>query len=617
MTWLDLFTLLPLTLYGVRWALFPPVDGWGWSRSAGIFVYVAASYTFISHFYPNLAHPEFTPWIQATLLWSVARLLATAKFRDPTGIGRFRNGYVPLVSRLRRAVDAVFVLSLPAIYFEQTYAAHAALTGALSIALGWRLFRSDWRKIFKRSRRTSILHFFSQIYLGSILVAHFIAADEKLLQGALVAFVTTAIIRIELHQLARRRGEVFARDVQARIAHFSSGIEKIEAFVSAIDERFFPARVSVVSIKNGFGLLLASAGTDAFTHEEDGLKPRRLGPLLRRVIREKHILYAPVAEELGSELHKEGLKHSAFAIPVVRDDVVVSVISFMAEEGERIAPSTAFALERFAESLATEVLTAIDQCHAELERDQLRAIAKGRAAMEVEALDAWGRLPVLHSKEERIAVVLRPIRSTSALQALAESPQLSEVYETWQMETYSLWLRICNVFEFLPAPSDANDYIAFAPKEFSSPLLMHLGVEQCALIMGYLLRSHMQNLASDAGFTILSLPPPRIAIARCSVRFHTQNQLGTRQLTLHSSDIFRIQSFLNASSPGQILIHANDEGLSHVAYEDELFQTAPSIRHSTAIRVLTSVKADRKDIRRLDLAILDSSKAAVRKGNVA
>jgi hypothetical protein len=604
MTWLDLLTLLPFGIYGARWVLYPPLDGWSWSRAANAVLFLIASCFFFERYFPDLLRPGTGPWVTLSLYWCVARFLATAQFRDPTGIGKFRNASA---TKLRYLVDLALICGLALNYFGREFWAESFLLATLITTTVWRLFRSDWRKIFKRSRRTSLLFFFAQNAASFALAYHYFRPIEYLPHAAVLALLVTGAIRLELHLSARRRGENSAKELQKRIAGFSTGIEKIEAFVTAIDETFFPARVSVVSVRGEYGLLLASAGTDAL-ESDDAMKPRRLGPLLRRVIREQHILYAPVAEELGSELRKEGLKHSAIALPIVRGEDVIAAVTYMAEEGERIAPSNALAIERLVEALSTELLTAMDQCHAELERDQLRAIAKIRAAMETESLDAWGRLPVLHIKEERVTVMMRAMRNNAALQALAESPRLSEVYETWLMELDSLWQRICGVFEFLPVPSDTNDFIAYAPREFTSPLLRHLGVEQSAAIMGHLLRTHVHALATHANFAVLSVPPPRIAVARCHVHMHTQHQLGSRQLSIHSPEIFYLQMLLNASVPGQVLIDTHDKALLKVLEDKELFQTSPSIRHASEIRVLTGLRADRKDIRRLDLAILDSTR---------
>ncbi len=605
MTWLDLLFFLPFGIYGARWVLYPPADGWSWSRAANACIFLIGTFFFFARYFPDLVRPGMETWITLALYWCVTRLLATARFRDPMGISRGRPANIQ--SYLRFIADGALLGAIAIQHYGFSLFAHSLLLTVLGGITVARLARSEWRKIFKRARRTSILFFFAQIATSFALLYHYFRPIEFMPQTAVFALFLTGAMRLELHLSARRRGENFAKGLREKIAGFSSGIQKVEAFVEAIDEKFFPARISVVSVRDDLGLLLASAGTDALVGD-DGLRPRRLGPLLRRVVREQHILYAPVAEELGSDLHKEGLKHSAVALPIIRDETVVAVVCFMAEEGERIAPSTAFALERLMESLSMELLTAMDQCHAELERDQLRAIAKIRAAIEMESLDAWGRLPVLHLKEQRVTIVMRPLRNTAALQSLAESPRLSEVYETWLLDLNSLWQRICGVFEFLPVPSDNHDFVALAPKEFSSPLLRHLGVEQSAAIMAHLLRVHMHGLASGANFAVLSLPPPRIAIARCSVHMHTQHQLGSRQLSLHSPDIFRMQMLLNASAPGQVLLDTRDALLGKMLEDKEMFQTAPSIRHSSEIRVLTGIRADRKDVRRLDLAILDSSR---------
>lgn len=601
---------LAFALYGLRWTWLQPVDGWKWSQRAQAALYFSTLAVMIHEFGILQSHiPE--AWRSLTLLiqvqcWALSRMIATSHFSDRTSVERSRRARGNWITGLERTADGFLLLALGLTAFRQSTIAQLAQVVGLAWISLVRMGELEWRPILKRSRRTSLFFYLSQFALAWAVIAQRMGFNDWREEAVGALFVTGAL-RLEFHQRTARLARATVRRIQKELQDLSTGLEKIQAFTNFLEDEWDVARVSVVHMREHHGLLLASAGPDALPPVHT-LHPQKLGPLLRRMRKEGHVLWAPVAEELGSDLRSAGLKHSSLAYPLLRGSVAQAAICVMAEEGERIPPSRALMMERVLDALGSETLTIVDQCLAELERNQLRSIATTQGALAHSHLDPWGRLPILHTKESRLTVALELVPDAS-LRSLSGTALLSPILENWRVEAESVWLAVCRTFGMLEAGRMGTRILAVAPREPVSPLLEHLGAPQSVLLFAHFLGRELRHLSGTDAFQVLQVPPPRVAVAAAEFSFHTREHGDERTLSIISPDLGRLHAMLNTAVPGEVLVNTGDARLRTAIQDAEIFwPSGVGVTQSSTsefLRSLGAARLDKKELRRLEISVVE------------
>ncbi|NUM87742.1 MAG: hypothetical protein HUU37_00925, partial [Bdellovibrionales bacterium] len=239
MTWLnrEMVLLAAMSLYGLRWSLLQPTDGWRWGRRTNATLYFSTLAVLFGDAIASYAPAAWAPSLLAelVLVWALSRMIATAHFSDRTSVDRNRRQPGGHVTPLCRSADGFLLLTAGLTAFR-----HETLASLIQlIGLGWislvRAGELDWRRILKRSRRTSLLFFLTQFALAWALVLDRIrGTDTRTI--AVGALILTGAIRLELHLRAHRAARAIARRIRAEIQDLSTGLEKVQSLTELLDD---------------------------------------------------------------------------------------------------------------------------------------------------------------------------------------------------------------------------------------------------------------------------------------------------------------------------------------------------------------------------------------------
>lgn len=527
------FVLAILCFTGILfagWLCITPnlVDGWLWrATELRVFYVTAVVAIFYNSEWPKLLVPSvLSPeqylnsqaFIWTLVIWSLSQLLCESIFSDPSALERIRSRSTWLDKILTYAAGFFLVSAIILSPLAHSYGMAVQLIGLGAIAFA-RVWQTRFSRILRRAHLASIylyvslLGFTASLLLCSIIEPRWIYAPSSPL---------TAIGVLTLWSIARRH--YFLRSVKAECRDFlrycrnklletTSGRDRAFVLTQSVQEHWDGARVSLVSIRGETALLLASSGPLALTNP--ALDSRRAGPLVRRVCREKHILYAPVSEELGRDLANQGLRYSTVAIPIHEVGEVRAVMLFMAHENERIPPRDALAIQWMGESMGLEIACAAQQMMAEKNTDQLAERLRLRDGLALEELDAWGRAVENTDAQSARRVVVCVNEPHAGDEALAESicavPALFRCHNAFISELNKLWHNTRTQFEFL-RHEQAGQVLYVAPKKFTRPEFANLEPERVAIALAYQLSRQAIQLCSEERYRILHLEAPQIGV---------------------------------------------------------------------------------------------------------
>ncbi len=640
---LQLAFVLAVAFYLLSWLSARATDGWSYPRRELTWFYIGLSITLFlmtelpRAFVPSLISGEFFFFTQsvasAVVLWSLGILLLDSKFTNRSSIEkRIQHRPPPFV---RESVHGAFLVALLLLanksgggFKSSQSLAMFVQAIALILAAPGVIKGTEWRSAWKRSSRVSLCFHFSLSLLTIALVIFsfryffFQRSNSPLMEIAAYLSLALAAWRVDRFKRATQMSRDFTEYCRERLSRLETGEERIQALSELIQEESNAARVSLISVQNGEGLVLASSGPDAIPAERRK-EPRKLGPFLRRVCKEKHILYAPVAEELGRALIEQGLKHSSLAIPVTQGSEVKVVLCVMANEDERIPPFEAAVMELSANSLSLEILSAVSQTLSEEKADQLRSITKIASGLALEHMDNWGRLITPKGKERRIVVSADCVASTAISEQASRSPSLERLHTAFKTELYATWFALRQGFEFLSKDVRGDDFWAVSPKEFQNPSLNAIGAEKVALLLAHLLEKHARILSLRDEYRALGLVGSRVAVSSVDLRLVALGTLDSHCIDIDSPDMSRLQRVRAVAEPGEILVRVDGDGFSSTLREPKPLhfhgarrmqighKQMPGLSQFPEILSILSLTTDKKDLRRIEAIALETARESL------
>jgi hypothetical protein len=473
----------------------------------------------------------------------------------------------------------------------------------------------EWRRVWKRSRISPLLF---QLCLLLLPCGIFVAVPQAALHAGrglqwltLMGWITLLCAGLRQRSLrnAWELNRQLAGECRAMLARHSFGSARLQTLCDFIADEWGAARITALSVDGETGLVLASAGPDAIP-PANRAEPRRLGPFLRRVCKEGHMLYAPVAEELGVDLQGEGLKHSSLAIPLFLENRVSAVMCMMADEGERIPPADATQLELLVESLSLEIVSAAAQHVAETKNQQLLGIARSADALAVERLDHWGHMHQSKGQETRVVLGGDCIPAGPFFELLVKSPVTGKIWAGFRAELRLLWTVLASQYEFIPK-DNRDDFWVISPCEFRNPLFRELGAERVAMLLATALDRHSRALAGRECHGILGYCGVRLACRTVRLR---QSPWHGSAVELDSDDFSQLLQLRQRAQPGSILFHGNPAGLAMESPHPFAARARPwDSAGNPQIFSILAAATDKKEIRKIENQALEKFRSLPKK----
>lgn len=600
------------------------IDGWTYPIEelrwffGSLFVYMLLSSVFSHLPVPAIWSANFHEKCQrlalAVNLWSLSALILGVRFNDRScverGIYRRPHPSYSLVS------DFALLFALFACISQKTQL-HAASLGVQAVpmllALSLSIRSLEWRRVWKRSGFSPLLFQFTLMASGVAAIILSILVSARVLEnpGAFRVFGFLVLLcgawRMHRFLAAKKRSAELVRECRATLLRHSRGHDRLLALCEFVEDEWAAARVSIISVQGQFGLVIASAGPDAIP-ESHHPSARKLGPFLRRVCREGHILYAPVAEELGKDLQEQGMKHSSLAMPFSQQGKIGAVLCMMADEGERIPALDATVLELMAEELSLEILSAAAQYVAEKKCDSLMAIARQADGIAVEHMDDWGHLKYADKEEDRFLVGAK----IEAVVGHSGASALRKAQSEFNRELLAIWHSLALAFEFVPKEI-RDDFWVLSPKEFRQPFLRELGSERAAIALAAAMDKQAKILASKESYLLLAFPPTRIVAGRVKLHLISYGAQTSGGLEIDSRDLetlHRLRERAGASGPlawGALDFPSN---LGFACRKIKLGTEA-----GFGFWSILSVTADKKETRKIETKALDSARESLKKAS--
>jgi|GEM_PF-5456792 len=621
--------LIALVLYQLSCLRFRTNDGWIYPRDELRWLLGSlSSYLLLRHEVSELFMPLL--WSQnahlfaqrvsiSIALWSLTLLLLNGRYSDRSCIEKTRQ--LGAHKSLSRIADLSLFLSLALLFISPQMAQRDATTLLaiplipLLYALGRSLQDMEWQRVFKRSSRSPLMFHLSMMILPlGVLACETIAVwggrgDQLLLEIAAWAVLLSSGLRIHSFMLGRERSRELASDCRQILMQHAHGSARLQALCEFVSDEWGAARISVISVEDELGFVLASAGPEAIPPDqrEDS---RRLGPFLRRVCKQGQMLYAPVAEELGKDLQSQGLKHSSLAIPLSQETKVRAVVCMMADEGERIPPNDAGQLDLLVETLSLEILSAVAQHVAENRNLHLLSIARRADALAVEHLDHWGHFHQSKEPETRVVLGGDCVSAGPFQDQLKASPVFGRIWAAYRAEIRSVWTAIATSYEFIPK-DNRDDFWVISPKEFRNPLLQELGAERVALLTATALRKHTRAISSKETYAALGYCGVRLACSTVNLR---QSSWHGSAVEIDSDQFALLLELRQRATPGSILFHGDSLVLN--AKNQNAFNCLARQWTEMANRKICSIlhaAADKKEVRKIESQALEKVRAFLRK----
>jgi hypothetical protein len=588
-----------------------PVEEMRWffgSLCSFLILHSDYSHVLVPGFWSAGFHLAVTKICLAVSLWCLSSLLLNVRFNDRSCVER--GLYRRPAARYRALSGLALVVSLAAIA-PPLGGGYAWIVAAQSLPLLLNLYASiqslEWKRVLKRSGSSPLLFHFSLLAFAGVAAAFplftLISFTAKSLAAAAWAVLILGAWRMHRYFKAQRRSRALVKECRELLLSHARADGRLHALCDFIEDEWAAARVSVISVENQLGLVVASAGPEAIPNVQHS-HARKLGPFLRRVCREGHILYAPVAEELGADLQNEGLKHSSLAIPLRQQGRVRAVLCMMADEGERIPPIDATVLELLTADLSLEILSAVAQHVAEKKCEHLLAIARQADGVAVEHLDDWGHLHYSEKEENRFLVGAK----LEAVTAQMGSSAIKKAQAEFTRELRAVWHALALSFEFVPREIK-EDFWVLSPKEFRNPYLRELGVEKVSLQLALALDRHARALAAKEGFLLLAQPATKIAAGAARLHLVSYGAQENGAYEIDALDFERLRRLRDrAGSSGPVLVGPMSDAESFQARLIPMGQEEEIEYFS-----ILSVFADKKEIRKIENKALETARESLRK----
>lgn len=587
---------------------FYPKDETRW-WGFGSLIYLFLSSPFVSSFAPSLWSVETHTFLQKITLaivhWSVCRILFLARIEDSSQVEIGKKIRVPpsVLSGLDLALlTCLIVLSFNLIPLQKWYLALSPIYPFLLLSVLHSLHTVEWKKVSLRSG------FYSCFVHGCLLalgIGFLLSPLQKIVfeNSSMDFFLAIPLAAASLATLHKRKWKKYLQtlllEIRTQLRDTSDPLKRMEALMEFIASEWGVARTSIIVIEGSQGLMLACSGPDSIVLNESN-RSRNLGPFLRRVVRGKRSLYAPLAEELGKDLQKYGLKHSSLAIPFLEGSNVFSVICIMAEEGERISPYQAIVIEGLLQELRLEVVSAIKQKIAEDRSARLWKIAKHSNSMLVEQLDRWGNLPDQPLTSDRMVVGLK-----LDLLALSPLPYLDSVSSSLNGEIRSLWTYLAEEFEFLVKEQEGT-LLFISPKNFRDPFLNSCDPFYLAGSLLQMLERQSRVLIHKDAYSILGSGKIKAGMGKVTLHWKSDPNSNLFFPVLDPKDQRELESLIIQSRFEGILSlqHPGSDALQQGILCREVF-----LLGERQIFSILPLSADRKEFKKLELGALLKWKA--------
>lgn len=620
------FTVCFLSIYLLRRLPRQTIDGWMYPlEDLRLFVGSIVVYYFLSSDWthagvPSLWSAGFHFFAQKLSIlvgiYSGSLLLLASRFYDRSSTDRLhqkRNFEHALpVLNLSFLFSSLLILPPSKISWELSFAPLCLACVFVSWSVGKSL---EWRRILKRSALSPLVfHLSLFLFSGGAFLAIptsflFPISVERFYIGLSMVSFLAAIARAKRFDSAKTRAVLLAKECREILTNRTSGLERLQGICDFLEDEFGAARVSILSIHQEKGLLLASAGPDAISLSSQ-TAAKKLGPFLKRVCREGHLLYAPVAEELEKELQNQGMKHSSLAFPFRQGGVVKAVLCMMADEGERIPAVEVAVLEMFFQELQLEILSCVSQQVAEEKSDRLLALAKESNALAVEHLDTWGYLQYQEEGEKRFLLGWKFEKPDF----VKNSPLLDKVFTDLQKELQVHFECLAASFEFVVKESK-KDFWVVSPGHFQSHYLQSLGADGSSILLGSLMEKVFYSYLSKPSYAVLGNLDFSLAIGEVNIRFHSHRNNQKSTIEIDPEDFQYLLSLRNTSI-SQVLF-----GSSHMVGPNSELESILNPKRSSAepkdslnsvflglfgetkkaIYQVLSIHTNRKELRKLEI----------------
>lgn len=593
-------------------------DGWSYPRHElrafliSTFLYLLFHTEFLRSSVPWLLSKEYYEFLcqlsSAVMMWSTSRILLVGRFADKSCVERKINKNVSPIFLTFSNLALLVPLCLFTIDTSNVYSFFLLFTASLN-ALYVSSVNLEWRRVLKRSSTDSFLFHTSLMLLALglpvIEIVKIFGNNAEILAKALSAFcLFTGTWKVIRNQKANIRSAEIVEDARKELGKYYKGEDRLQVLCGKIESEWGFSRVSLISVQDTQGLVLASSGPDAIPIDQRH-HAKKLGPLLRRACKEGHMLYAPVAEELGKDLQEKGLKHSSLAIPLLQENKIIAVFCVMADEDERIPPYDALMIETIIQTIRLEIVSAVLQSIAEDRNERIISVAKLTGGLVLEHIDSWGRIHEPKSPQNRIVVAAHICEQHKMIEEISHASLLYPMAQNFRKELSAIWFALREQFEFLSKDIRTDDFWAISPNDFKHPTLKEIGAENIAIYLATLLEKHAKALSLREDYSALGISGAKVAAGHITLKHVSLGKEGLFGLDIEINDLVHVQKMRDASTNGKIITDLNIAKCEALKLRFEKIQNLTDGKKTYAI---LNHHIDLKELRKLEFLALESTK---------
>jgi len=570
------------------------VDEWVYSRKFECLTYVGAGLFILSMLkIPRVLIPFFLSafsyyklhiLVEGLAVWALGAYLASSRFKI-NGLS-YKEFYLPkdsyaigvLLIFSHFALGANFlVFSLPEITNIRDF--HAKLIFVQAFVLLALVFFSFVRmykeNIFERLILYNKMLFLFTAFISIVLIRDatvyaFLTNSNRsyYVQHFFGALLFMFFLRQRSILRMSTRSKATADEMRMSLSNISDGMEQVRFLCDQLAKKWNFARVSLVSVIEDQGLLMASSGPEAFKVDN---KPRELGALLKRVVDSKLQVY----EVKGSSLSRGGLNGdyncSCLFLPIIEKETVKAVLCIKAFSKVEIPPKVALELRLSTHQLTLEIGFAMTEGVLQQRVEQLKSLAISTSGIVFEATDAWGRISENFAEKERVIVTSDGLKTTFLSENCLVSPVLWSLYTSYKRDLYSIWFALRQQFEFISKDVRGDDFWSLSPREFRNPFLQKLGQEKVGVILGILLDRYCRMLTFSENYRVLGLSGAHVAVGKALLPIIILGTKDSRCVDIDSPYMSRIQRIRSEAFPGRVLIDCSSAELREALNDSELF----------------------------------------------
>lgn len=385
----------------------------------------------------------------------------------------------------------------------------------------------------------------------------------------------------------QKEGFELLKIISDKVKVLNVGADQLSFISKSINDNIqFSSRVSILSIVNHKGMLLASEGREKLFVD---YSPKPIGGILSKIVSSTDYHY--VERVFSDSISVDGSQANRSAITVIikQKDYPIASLTIMGEKNKSLGIKANIIISFVKQSLSDLISNAVQMDKTQRYNEQLENLLGTTSGILLERVDEFNQIDMNDSTEKRIIVAADLAKSTKFAEKAILSPRLKKLYSSFNNDLFLTWFSLLKEFNFKSNDIRGDDFWAFAPKENSHPLLQRYTQEQIAVYFGILLEKHCSLLLNQAKYLPLCIPGAHVFVGCGSFTFKVFGVKNASCFSVDSPYMHRVHRMMSSAHPGQVLCDISDSSFKEEVVKLDLKSKSYQVQDTMGLKDLLTL----------------------------